>query len=58
MKSNKIGEIWKELDQKHRMGPTGIFSDHQFRSYSHFKMTCLKRNVNAAAFFVTSDVDF
>jgi hypothetical protein len=58
MKSNKIGEIWKEFDQEKRMRPAWIFPDHPFRSYSHFKMTFLKRNVKAAAFFVTSDVDF
>jgi hypothetical protein len=38
----KIGEIWKELDQTQRMQPTKFFSDQPIRSYSSFKMTCLK----------------
>ena len=58
MKFQKIGEIWKELDQTKRMRPTGIFSDHPFRSYSSLKMSCLKRNVKTAAFFGTCDSRF
>ena len=54
----KNGEIWKELDQTKKMWPTGIFSDHPFRSYSCLKMTCLKRNIKTASFFVTSDSRF
>jgi hypothetical protein len=38
----KIGKIWKELNQTKRMRPTGTFFDYLFRSYSSLKMTCLK----------------
>ena len=58
MKFLKIGEIWKELDQTKRMQPTGIFSDHPFRSYNSLKMTCLKRILKSAAFFVTCNLRF
>jgi hypothetical protein len=47
----KIGEIWKELDQMKRMRQPGIFFDHSFRRYSSLEMTCLKRNLKTAAFF-------
>jgi hypothetical protein len=51
MKFLKNGEIWKELGQKKRMRPTGVFSDNLFRSYSSLKKTCLKRNIKTAAVF-------
>ena len=38
----KISEVWKELDQTKKMRPTATFFDHSFRSYSSFKITCLK----------------
>jgi uncharacterized metal-binding protein len=34
----KLPVIWKELDQMKRMRPTGIFSDHPFRSYNSLKI--------------------
>jgi hypothetical protein len=34
----KIGEIWKELDKKKKMLPTGTFSDHPLRNYSSLKI--------------------
>jgi hypothetical protein len=55
---NEILKIWKELDQTKRMQPTRMFSDHPFKSYSSLKMTCLKRNVKTADFFVTCDFRF
>jgi hypothetical protein len=55
----KIGKIWKKFDQTKRMQPSGIFFNHPFKSYSSFKMTCLKRNVKTAAFFfVTAGCHF
>jgi hypothetical protein len=38
MKLEKVGEIWKELDQIKRMRPARTSPDHPFRSYSSLKI--------------------
>jgi hypothetical protein len=40
--AQKIGEIWKKLDQMKGMRPARTFPDHPFKSYSSLKMKYLK----------------